>query len=141
MDPSVLTISLNRWMSLPTVGIEEWCRLMEPEEIRKSLIMRNSAAKDRHSHKRDIGGDGEEALDRTAGGRVPVGTVAAYYEDYVRFQGLEKYFKWSVPILFENLPPRHTFSRLIPFGNHRIGRSSPNALFSPFFSYVCGDPS
>ena len=26
--------------------------------------------------------------------RVPIGTVAAYYKDYVTQKGLEKYFKW-----------------------------------------------
>lgn len=90
MDPNVLTISLNRWMSLPSMDMKKWGMLVEAEELRNSVILGDRV--------------GNDCLDEVktpackAASRVPVGTVAAYYEDYVRMQGLEKYFKWLVNI-------------------------------------------
>ncbi|XP_026666840.1 oxidative stress-induced growth inhibitor 1-like isoform X2 [Ceratina calcarata] len=75
MDPNVLTISLNRWMSMPDLDIREWEALIESEQFRRT----NAS-------------DGEPYACKTAS-RVSVGTVAAYYRDYVRLKRLEQYFR------------------------------------------------
>lgn len=87
MDPNVLTISLTRWMSLPGLDLRKWEALVEIEQLRKSGILRERI--------------GENCFNRSEGtfevdSRIPVGTVAAYYKDYVSRMGLTKYFKWWV---------------------------------------------
>lgn len=88
MDPNVLTISLTRWMSLPGLDLRKWETLVETEQLRKSEIL----------HKRIVGDNIIESDDDTfeISNRIPVGTVAAYYNNYVHRMGLEKYFKWFV---------------------------------------------
>lgn len=87
MDPNILTISLDRWMSLPGLEIQEWESMIEAEQSRKSAILRERI------------GDKRLLLSQTkvnksnAMRRILVGSVAAYYKDYVVKQGLAKYFK------------------------------------------------
>lgn len=83
MDPNVLTISLSRWMSLPGLDFQKWERLVGPEQLRKFSILLQDA---RLSAEPNF-----DTLDAMK--RIPVGIVAAYYKDYVKKQGLAKYFK------------------------------------------------
>ncbi|XP_029035879.2 oxidative stress-induced growth inhibitor 1-like isoform X2 [Osmia bicornis bicornis] len=76
MDPNVLTISLNRWMSLPDLDVRQWEMLIESEQFRQA----NSTVQERSN------------ACKTAS-RISVGTVATYYKDYVRRKGLERYFR------------------------------------------------
>lgn len=76
MDPNVLTISLDRWMSLPDLDVRQWEALIESEQLGKT----NAA-------------DGGEPYACKTASRVSVGTVAAYYRDYVRLKRLEQYFR------------------------------------------------
>ncbi|XP_033327099.2 oxidative stress-induced growth inhibitor 1 isoform X2 [Megalopta genalis] len=76
MDPNVLTISLNRWMSLPDLDIREWETMVESEQLRKT-----SSA------------DATESYTHKTASRISVGTVAAYYDDYIRIKRLEQYFR------------------------------------------------
>ncbi|XP_015601511.1 oxidative stress-induced growth inhibitor 2 [Cephus cinctus] len=73
MDPNVLTISLSRWMSLPGLDLRKWEQLIESEQTDKCHSQEKASCK--------------------AASRVSVGTVAAYYKDYVLRQGLQKYFR------------------------------------------------
>ncbi|XP_017798127.1 PREDICTED: oxidative stress-induced growth inhibitor 2-like isoform X2 [Habropoda laboriosa] len=86
MDPNVLTISLNRWMSLPDLDIRQWEMLIvESEHLRKT----NSTKRDpcpRYTFQ-----ERPSACKTTS--RISVGTVAAYYKDYVRKKGLKQYFR------------------------------------------------
>ncbi|XP_015109034.1 oxidative stress-induced growth inhibitor 2 [Diachasma alloeum] len=84
MDPNVLTISLTRWMSLPGLDLRKWETLVEKEQLRKSTILRERIRKNCWSRSK-----GTFEVDS----RIPVGTVAAYYKDYVSKMGLTKYFK------------------------------------------------
>ncbi|XP_058809213.1 oxidative stress-induced growth inhibitor 1-like isoform X2 [Phymastichus coffea] len=78
LDPNVLTISLNRWMSLPGLDLRNWAEGLEADERERKLV----------GCDREVPiGAGYNAA------RVPIGTVAAYYEDYVRKMGLGKYFR------------------------------------------------
>ncbi|KAK0179137.1 hypothetical protein PV327_007956 [Microctonus hyperodae] len=87
MDPNILTISLDRWMSLPGLEIQEWESMIEAEQSRKSAMLRECI------------GDKRLLLSQTKVNRsnemrrILVGSVAAYYKDYVVKQGLAKYFK------------------------------------------------
>ncbi|XP_057325558.1 oxidative stress-induced growth inhibitor 2-like [Microplitis mediator] len=83
MDPNVLTISLSRWMSLPGLDFQKWERLVGAEQLRKFSILLQDA---RLSAEPNF-----DTLDAMK--RIPVGIVAAYYKDYVKKQGLSKYFK------------------------------------------------
>lgn len=87
MDPNVLTISLNRWMSLPDLDIREWEMMVESEE-------RITAAKPTEDYELSEYGYQEKPSSgcKTAS-RVSVGMVAAYYRDYVRRKGLQQYFR------------------------------------------------
>lgn len=76
MDPNVLTISLNRWMSLPDLDIREWETMVESEQFRKTSSV-----------------EGGESYAHKTASRISVGTVAAYYDDYIRIKGLEQYFR------------------------------------------------
>lgn len=79
LDPNVLTISLSRWMSLPGLDLRDWQLNLDAEERKQKLPYLGQLS--------DIGTD-------YASSRVPIGTVAAYYEDYVATRGLKKYFRW-----------------------------------------------
>lgn len=81
MDPNILTISLSRWMSLPGLDLRHWEMLITAEKQRTNL--------NRSSMQEKIGACKPAK-------RVSIGTVAAYYRDYVTRQGLEKYFRWFV---------------------------------------------
>ncbi|CAK9794694.1 Oxidative stress-induced growth inhibitor 1 [Anthophora quadrimaculata] len=103
MDPNVLTISLNRWMSLPDLDIRQW---------------EMSVAESEHFSKRNLK-EGEPHLHYTfqerpsackTASRISVGTVAAYYKDYVRRKGLEQYFRCGTVV---------TSVRPISFSDHQ----------------------
>lgn len=89
MDPNVLTISLSRWMSLPELDLRHWEMLVEAEQLHNSMSLGDE-------HLNVLPQDKKSPNKATS--RVSVGTVAAYYKDYVVRQGLEKYFRWSVII-------------------------------------------
>ncbi|XP_011500139.1 PREDICTED: oxidative stress-induced growth inhibitor 2-like [Ceratosolen solmsi marchali] len=78
LDPNVLTISLNRWMSLPGLDLRQWKVNLDAEEREQKLPYFNSET--------EIGTNCSLT-------RVPIGTVAAYYKDYVMKQGLDKYIR------------------------------------------------
>ncbi|KZC09069.1 Oxidative stress-induced growth inhibitor 1 [Dufourea novaeangliae] len=84
MDPNVLTISLNRWMSLPDLDIRQWEKMIESEQLWNMSLTEG-------------GTYAQEFQEKTTGcktaSRISVGTVAAYYDDYVRKKGLEQYFR------------------------------------------------
>ncbi|KAJ8668884.1 hypothetical protein QAD02_000143 [Eretmocerus hayati] len=77
LDPNVLTVSLSRWMSLPGLDLRDWQTNLDKKEKKKLLYS---------IEKTDVGMNYNLS-------RVPIGTVAAYYKDYVVKQGLEKYFR------------------------------------------------
>ena len=87
MDPNVLTISLNRWMSLPDLDIRQWEMMVESEQ-------RITAAKSTEDYELSEYTYQEKPSSgcKTAS-RVSVGMVAAYYRDYVRRKGLQQYFR------------------------------------------------
>lgn len=87
MDPNVLTISLNRWMSLPDLDIRQWEMLIESEQFRNT----NSIESESYTFH-------EKPNACKTASRISVGTVAAYYKDYVRIKRLEQYFRWLVHI-------------------------------------------
>lgn len=84
MDPNVLTISLSRWMSLPDLDLGHWEKLIEAEQIRESILSESNDAYTRP----------EKLSVCKASSRISVGTVAAYYKDYVRRKDLKQYFRW-----------------------------------------------
>ncbi|KYQ54781.1 Oxidative stress-induced growth inhibitor 1 [Trachymyrmex zeteki] len=84
MDPNVLTISLSRWMSLPDLDLRHWEKLVEVEQLQKSVLAADS----------DVYARLEKLNVCKASSRVSMGTVAAYYKDYVRRKGLKQYFRW-----------------------------------------------
>lgn len=90
MDPNVLTISLNRWMSLPDLDIRQWEMLIGSEQLWKT----NQTEGEPCAH---YAFQDKPSACKTAS-RISVGTVAAYYKDYVRKKGLEQYFRWLVRI-------------------------------------------
>ncbi|XP_051170022.1 oxidative stress-induced growth inhibitor 1-like [Leptopilina boulardi] len=83
LDPNILTISLSRWMSLPGLDLRHWEMLITAEKQRTNL--------NRNSMQEKIGACKPAK-------RVSIGTVAAYYRDYVTRQGLEKYFRCGTTI-------------------------------------------
>lgn len=89
MDPNVLTISLSRWMSLPGLDLRQWEKLVEQEQVQKSVLVDGDPCS--HSPREKISACKPAS-------RVPVGTVAAYYRDYVSKQGLEKYFRCGTTV-------------------------------------------
>ncbi|XP_012147403.2 oxidative stress-induced growth inhibitor 1 isoform X1 [Megachile rotundata] len=84
MDPNVLTISLNRWMSLPDLDIRQWETLIESEQFRQTTSTLDEPCP--HAFQ-------ERSSACKTASRISVGTVAAYYRDYVRRKGLERYFR------------------------------------------------
>lgn len=86
MDPNVLTISLNRWMSLPDLDIRQWEMLIESEQFRNTNSIESESYYTFH----------EKSNACKTASRISVGTVAAYYKDYVRIKRLEQYFRWLV---------------------------------------------
>ncbi|XP_047348413.1 oxidative stress-induced growth inhibitor 1-like isoform X1 [Vespa velutina] len=89
MDPNVLTISLSRWMSLPGLDLRQWEKLVEIEQVQKSTLANGDPCS--HSPREKISACKPAS-------RVPVGTVAAYYRDYVTEQGLDKYFRCGTTV-------------------------------------------
>lgn len=87
MDPNVLTISLSRWMSLPDLDLRHWEKFVEAEQLQKSVLAESDMCAYMRQEKLNVC--------KTAS-RVSVGTVAAYYKDYVRRKGLKQYFRWYV---------------------------------------------
>lgn len=87
MDPNVLTISLSRWMSLPDLDLRHWEKLVEAEQLQKSVLTEHDMCAYMRQEKLNVC--------KTAS-RVSVGTVAAYYKDYVRRKGLKQYFRWYI---------------------------------------------
>lgn len=85
MDPNVLTISLSRWMSLPGLDLCTWEMMLESEQQKSSKFGERSAQAYLAQEKIGV---------CKGSRRVPVGVIAAYYEDYVRRQCLDKYFRW-----------------------------------------------
>ncbi|XP_006567236.1 oxidative stress-induced growth inhibitor 1 isoform X2 [Apis mellifera] len=83
MDPNVLTISLNRWMSLPDLDIRQWEMLIESEQFRNTNSIESESYYTFH----------EKSNACKTASRISVGTVAAYYKDYVRIKRLEQYFR------------------------------------------------
>ncbi|XP_043801823.1 oxidative stress-induced growth inhibitor 1-like [Apis laboriosa] len=83
MDPNVLTISLNRWMSLPDLDIRQWEMLIESEQFRNTNSIESESYYAFH----------EKPNACKTASRISVGTVAAYYKDYVRIKRLEQYFR------------------------------------------------
>lgn len=90
MDPNVLTLSLSRWMSLPDLDLRHWEKLVEAEQLQESVLI---AASDVYTRP-------EKLSACKASSRISVGTVAAYYKDYVRRKGLKQYFRWCVFKIF-----------------------------------------
>ncbi|XP_029159416.1 oxidative stress-induced growth inhibitor 2-like isoform X1 [Nylanderia fulva] len=88
MDPNVLTISLSRWMSLPDLDLRHWEKLIEAEQIRESVLSETNDAYTRP----------EKLSVCKASSRISVGTVAAYYKDYVRRKGLKQYFRCGTTV-------------------------------------------
>lgn len=86
MDPNVLTLSLSRWMSLPDLDLRHWEKLIEAKQLQESVL---TAARDMYTRP-------EKLSVCKASSRISVGTVAAYYKDYVRRKGLNQYFRWYV---------------------------------------------
>lgn len=89
MDPNVLTISLSRWMSLPGLDLRQWEKLVETEQVQKSTLPNGDPCS--HSPREKISACKPAS-------RVPVGTVSAYYRDYVIKQGLDKYFRCGTTV-------------------------------------------
>ena len=85
----MLTISLNRWMSLPDLDVRQWEMMIESEQLFKTTSMEDEPTYEKPS-----------ACNKTAS-RISVGMVAAYYKDYVHRKRLEQYFRWLVRILVE----------------------------------------
>lgn len=80
----MLTLSLSRWMSLPDLDLRHWEKLVQAEQLERSASAANKDAQ-------------QETLSvHKTSSRVPVGTVAAYYKDYVHRKGLTQYFRWYV---------------------------------------------
>ncbi|XP_011165624.1 oxidative stress-induced growth inhibitor 1 [Solenopsis invicta] len=88
MDPNVLTISLSRWMSLPDLDLRHWEKLVEVEQLQKSVLTTENNVYARL----------EKLSVCKASSRVSVGTVAAYYKDYVRRKGLKQYFRCGTTV-------------------------------------------
>ena len=91
MDPNVLTISLSRWMSLPDLDLRQWEKLVEAEQLQKSDLAAES----------DVYARLEKLNVCKASSRVSMGTVAAYYKDYVHRKGLTQYFRWYIFEIFD----------------------------------------
>ncbi|EFN81074.1 oxidative stress-induced growth inhibitor 2 isoform X2 [Harpegnathos saltator] len=89
MDPNVLTISLSRWMSLPDLDLRHWEKLVEAEQLQKSILTESDVCAYMRQEKLNVC--------KTAS-RVSVGTVAAYYKDYVRRKGLKQYFRCGTTV-------------------------------------------
>ncbi|KAK2580814.1 hypothetical protein KPH14_011547 [Odynerus spinipes] len=89
MDPNVLTISLSRWMSLPGLDLRQWEKLVEAEQVQKSTLADGDPCT--HSPREKINACKPAS-------RVSVGTVAAYYRDYVSRLGLDKYFRCGTTV-------------------------------------------
>lgn len=102
MDPNVLTISLNRWMSLPDLDIRHWEMLVESERLEKTSLSEGGELRAYTFQEKPPSAC-------KAVNRISVGTVAAYYRDYVRRKGLEQYFRWFVLPL--NRRERHRIVR------------------------------
>lgn len=90
----MLTISLSRWMSLPDLDLRHWEKLIEAEQIQEPVLTTAN-----------IYTRPEELSVCKASSRISVGTVAAYYKDYVRRKGLKQYFRWYVPKSICNTNP------------------------------------
>ncbi|KAL0120298.1 hypothetical protein PUN28_008152 [Cardiocondyla obscurior] len=88
MDPNVLTISLSRWMSLPDLDLRHWEKLVEVEQLQKSVLAAET----------NIYARLEKLSVCKASSRVSMGTVAAYYKDYVRRKGLKQYFRCGTTV-------------------------------------------
>lgn len=88
MDPNVLTLSLSRWMSLPDLDLRHWEKLIEAEQLQESVL---TAARDMYTRP-------EKLSVCKASSRISVGTVAAYYKDYVRRKGLTQYFRCGTTV-------------------------------------------
>ncbi|OAD57088.1 Oxidative stress-induced growth inhibitor 1, partial [Eufriesea mexicana] len=86
IDPNVLTISLNRWMSLPDLDIRQWEMLIESEQLRKTNSMEGESPCAYYAFQ-------EKPSTFKTASRISVRTVAAYYKDYVRKKRLEQYFR------------------------------------------------
>ncbi|KAL7305417.1 hypothetical protein TKK_0002160 [Trichogramma kaykai] len=82
LDPSVLTISLTRWMSLPGLDLRDWLASLDQDERRRLQIVPPPPA-----------ADNEQSRDKDKVERVPIGVVAAYYRDYVTRHALDKHFR------------------------------------------------
>ncbi|XP_031845012.2 oxidative stress-induced growth inhibitor 1 isoform X1 [Nomia melanderi] len=89
MDPNVLTISLNRWMSLPDLDIRQWETMLESEQLWKS----RKTDGEPYAHEFDE----NPTVCKTAS-RISAGTVAAYYDDYVQRKGLKEYFRCGTTV-------------------------------------------
>lgn len=88
-------------MSLPGLDLWHWESNLSVTERRQKLTY--------------FEGEAELGCGRNST-RVPIGTVAAYYKDYVSKQGLDKYFRWwALPfvlksrLLTDNLFSRYAF--------------------------------
>ncbi|XP_050450477.1 oxidative stress-induced growth inhibitor 1-like [Cataglyphis hispanica] len=88
MDPNVLTLSLSRWMSLPDLDLRHWEKLVEAEQLQESVLTTAS----------DVYTRPEKLSVCKASSRISVGTVAAYYKDYVRRKGLKQYFRCGTTV-------------------------------------------
>lgn len=117
MDPNVLTISLNRWMSLPGLDLRQWEKLVEAEQVQKSTLTDCDPCS--HSPREKI-----SACKPVS--RVPVGTVAAYYRDYVSKQGLEKYFRCGTTVtsvrLVDTIGDEEDFPWLVEGYENKTGK-------------------
>lgn len=91
MDPNVLTISLSRWMSLPDLDIRRWKMLVESEQQHQQQLQNTSTVHPCGSFR--VFAPQEKMSACKTASRVSVGTVAAYYKDYVRINGLGQYFR------------------------------------------------
>ncbi|KAG5336810.1 OSGI1 inhibitor, partial [Acromyrmex heyeri] len=88
MDPNVLTISLSRWMSLPDLDLRQWEKLVEAEQLQKSVLAAEN----------DVYARLEKLNVCKASSRVSMGTVATYYKDYVHRKGLTQYFRCGTTV-------------------------------------------
>lgn len=96
MDPSLRTLSLSTWMSLPNLNFDDW------EQRYKSP----HHTIDIESHSHDNSNDANKNIDRQLSSiasaddisqevktRALIASVAEYYENYVHLMNLDKFFR------------------------------------------------
>jgi hypothetical protein len=98
-------------MSLPGLGLRQWKANLDSEERKQKLPYFNGEA--------EIGTNCSLT-------RVPIGTVAAYYKDYIIKQGLDKYIRWFVSCKIH-------LTDKFPRGDHVVARA--DSVFFNLYHY------